>query len=217
MITNNKLDSSVRWDELVLVVYSVLVGLSLDKSFDFFASSTDKISSAILLVGIMIVVLENWVYLPLYFKVIDIDSKGEVTMYVSAAITYSCIPGLYLAKTQQVYLSAPEWVLLNFAVICLIDAITKLFTLGKLKQKFIKSQMTDDEKDLAGTYVFYAYTGIFYTFVLGAIVIGLSLSAWNIIIKSIIVTSSWLAIRTIDRMIIPKTINALAYFYLGKR
>ncbi|MBI5932916.1 MAG: hypothetical protein HY867_04350 [Chloroflexi bacterium] len=217
MLTNGQFQSKVGWDELVLVVYSVLVGLSLDKSFDFFANSQDKVSSGILLVGIIIVVIENWVYLPLYLKVIDIQSTNEVSLYVSAAIMYSCIPALYLAKTDGTFFTAPEWILVNFSLICLIDALTKLSTLGKMREKYKLSEMSEIEKELAGTYVFYAFTGIFYTILLAALVIMVNLSQMSLLVQSIITTGSWLIIRAIDRIAIPRTTNALAYFYLGKR
>lgn len=216
MFSNNRGDHKYRWDDLVLVVYSVLVGLSLDKGFDFFTASTEKLSSAVLLVGIMIVVLENWIYLPLYFQVIDIDSKAEVAMYIAAAIAYSCIPGLYIARTQQTIFSAPEWIMLNFAAICLIDALTKTFTLAKLKRIYHDATMSDAQKDLAGTYVFYALTGFFYAVLLGAAAIGLSASHLDILVKSLIVTGSWLAVRTIDRLVVPRTASTLAHIYLGK-
>jgi hypothetical protein len=214
-MNNKRFNSNIHWDDLILVVYSVLVGLSLDKSFDFFASSSEKISSAILLIGILIVVLENWVYLPIYFKVIDIDSTREVTMYLLAAIAYSCLPSLYLSITQQTFFTAPEWVMLNFVIICLIDSLTKLFTLRKLKIKYHNIEMPIDVKNLAGTYGFYAYTGIFYTILLVATVYGLYISSLNIIFKSVIVTVSWIIIRTTDKIVIPRTTNYLARAYLG--
>ena len=217
MLTNGQFQSRVGWDEHVLIVYSVLVGLSLDKSFDFFANSQDKVSSGILLVGIIVFVLENWVYLPLYLKVIDIESTKEVSWYVSATIMYSCIPALYLAKTDGTFLSAPQWILINFSLICFVDAITKLLTLGKMRLKYNHSDMNNIEKELAGTYVFYAYTGIFYTFLLAILVVIVNLSHMSILLQSIITTGSWLTIRAIDRFALPRTTNALAYFYLGQR
>lgn len=84
MLENGRYGEKVVWDQHLLVVYSVLVGLSLDQSFNFFANSQDKISSFILLVGIIYVVVDNWIYLPIFFKTIDIDSKKEVGVYILA-------------------------------------------------------------------------------------------------------------------------------------
>jgi hypothetical protein len=100
VLENGQFGRIVKWDEQILIIYSVLVGLSLDKSFDLFTSSLDKISSGVLLVGIFIVVVENWIYLPIYFSVIDIDSRMESGLYIMAVLAYSCIPALYFATTS---------------------------------------------------------------------------------------------------------------------
>ena len=207
-------NGSAQWDDLILVVYSVLVGLSLDKNFDFFAHSETKLSSAILLVGIFIVVLENWIYLPVYLRVIDIDTPEEVVLYLFAVISYSCIPALYLANAEASVLTPAEWILLNFALICLVDALSKLKSLRKMRTKEPDS-LTPTERNLAGSYVFYAYTGIFYSIVLSALVWIVDVSHWSLTIQSLVTTFSWLIIRAIDRIAIPKTVNILAHFYLN--
>lgn len=205
MLNGGALDHRVEWDQWILTVYSVLVGLTLDKSFDFFTTSDNKIASAILLVSILIVVLENWIYLPIYFKVINVDLKIEVWMYIFAAISYSCLPGLYIARNQAPILSAPLWILLNFAFICFVDSITKLITINKLIKKD-RNLITKEEKFIIGDYSFYMISGFFYASLLTLETIILSHKFLDPILMASIVTGSWLVIRAFDKIFI-KTIS----------
>ncbi len=175
----------LHWDSLILVVYSVLVGLSLDKNFDFFSSSPDHLYAAILMVGLLIVVLENWVYLPLYLRAVDIESTGESSLYLISAIVYSCIPALYMNQTGLWGFGATEWIALNFALICIVDSLTKAFTVRKMHRR-TRRVLSEDERAVVGAYLFYSITGFFYAVLLFIQVAYLFASALTPIQKALI-------------------------------
>lgn len=206
--TTNAQPHPLHWDSLILVVYSVLVGLSLDKNFDFFASSPDHLPAAILMLGLLIVVLENWIYLPTYLRQVDIESTSEASLYLFAIIGYSCIPALYLAKPSLWDLSAPEWIALNFALICILDAITKAFTVRKMYKK-PREALTDGDREVVGSYLFYSTTGLFYGALLILECFFLANSNISPLQKAITVTGSWVVIRVIDRLSIKWLIGIL--------
>ena len=199
------------------MVYSVLSGLAFDKSFDFLSTSQSQLADAILVVAVFFVVLDNWIYLHLYIRVIDIDSIREVVLYLLAAISYSCIPFLYLARSTKsaITLDAPGWLLANLSLICILDALTKFTTLRKLRRPG-HSSLSRDEKKLAGTYAFYALTGPLYAIGLAIAAGGLHISAWGPIAKSLIVVAGWMLIRFIDRLVVPFAADVLTNIYLGK-
>ncbi|MBC8030006.1 MAG: hypothetical protein H7Z16_07835 [Pyrinomonadaceae bacterium] len=192
------------------MVYSVLAGLAFDKSFDFLATSQWQLADAILVVAVFFIVLDNWIYLHLYIRVIDVELVWEVVLYLLAALSYSCIPFLYLARSTSsaIPLDAPGWLLVNLFLICIIDTITKCTTLLKMRRRDF-STLTPAEKRLTGAYAFYAFTGPIYALLIGGAVIGLHLASWGIIKKSLIVVAGWLLIRLIDRLVVPLVADAV--------
>jgi len=202
---------TVRWDEHILVVYSVLAGLAFEQGFSFLATSSVHLGDVVLLVGVFFIVLENWIYLHLYLRVIDVQTTSEVTLYLLASISYSCIPFLYLAQSRQsgIAFTAPQWLLANYLLICFLDSVTKAVTLRKMRVKGF-DKLNEDEHRLVGTYFFYAVTGMLYTVILLVVILLVPVKTWDPTVQAIAVVAIWVFIRIVDRYVIPRTADGLA-------
>lgn len=195
----------VKWDDWLLIVYSVLVGLSLTESLSAF-SSAPTLSNMVLLVGVTMVVFENWIYLPVYLRSTDITSSLEVSFYLLAVISYSCLPGLYLARIDIGDLHAPEWALISFAAIALCDSMAKSVSFLRIRKKPF-DEVQPSEKKLAVIFAFYAVTGLVISLLL---VVGLLLlrgSDWSLLVQSMSVCGVWLAIRICDRFVVTRIMS----------
>jgi hypothetical protein len=198
MLENRRYGEKIAWDQHLLVVYGVLVGLSLDQSFNLFASTKDKTAGLILLAGVIFIIVDKWIYLSQYFKVIDIDSKEEVGFYTLALIVDSCIFALYLAKSDGGSLSAPIWIMINLCIICVFDAITKYISIKKIISKFKDSDVPQREKELIGRFGFICASAIIYAFAYALIIYITFTNNFNVLQQSAIIILSWLVIRIID-------------------
>lgn len=204
-----------KWDEHVLVVFSVLAGLSFAEAFNVLASSDFRITEIILSVAVFYIVLDNWYFLHKDLAAIDLVWPSEVVLYLLSLLTYACLPYLYGVRSNlPANLGPPEWMLINLLLICLIDAIRKTVTLIRLRQDASET-VDESEKKLAGAYVFYSLTGYFYTSLLGIAIAFSVSSGWSLILKSISVVGIWAVIRGIDNVVIPRTADMIARIFLG--
>jgi hypothetical protein len=118
--------SSPKWDEHIQVVFSVLAGLSFAEAFNVLASSSFRTAEVILSVAVFYIVLDNWYLLHKDLSVIDLEYPAEITMYLISLLTYACLPYLYGIKSRTLStVGPPEWLLVNLALIALVDAIRK--------------------------------------------------------------------------------------------
>lgn len=207
----------VDWDTNILVIYSVLAGLSFAQCFDTLTASGFSSTKAALLIVVFYIVLENWYYLHVYLRLYDIDKPTEVVFYLFSILLYSCLPFLYVTKNIGTVCSIgpPEFLMLNLSLICLVDGISKHITLMKFRTIPLE-KLSQEQIDLVGSFMFYAMTGYFY-FIL------LALGAWIIsgstipdLLKAATVFSIWFGIRVIDRVIIPRISGYLSRFILLK-
>lgn len=206
---------SVKWDQHLLVVFSVLAGLSFDKAFDVVASSGFRLAYIILSITVFYIILDNWYFLHRDLHLITIDNPIEIAFYLLSIIVYSCLPYLYIVKSvnPSVPLEPHEWMLVNLALICFIDALRKTITLIKMRSKPDK-YINEEDRRLVGAYVFYCLSGYFYTILLSVIILVSVLSSFNVIIKTLFVVAIWGVIRTIDLVVIPRTASLIARIFL---
>jgi hypothetical protein len=203
-----------KWDEHILVVFSVLAGLSFAEAFNVLASSNFGTAEVILSVAVFYIVLDNWYFLHRDLAVIDLEYPTEVILYLLSLLTYACLPYLYGNKSKSAtILSPPEWLLMNLALICLLDAVRKTVTVYRI-HKMRQRGLSEAEKRLAGAYIFYFLTGYFYS-VLLFLSISFSLSSTrSLTLKSLLVVVAWAIIRGVDRLVIPRISDLVARIFL---
>lgn len=201
----------INWDTHILVVYSVLAGLSLAQCFDTLTASSFDPTKAILLSAVFYIVFDNWYCLHVRLRLYDIERPIEVVFYLIAIVFYSCLPFLYAAKnlTSVASLSFPEFLLINLSIICLFDAISKHATLTRLC-RISKQPSTKEQITLVGTFVFYTTTGYIYFVLLLFVIWLLKNSSLSSTWKAALVVVLWFAVRTIDRLVIPRASGYLA-------
>ena len=129
-----------KWDDHILIVFSVLAGLSLSETFRSFSSAPSLFPALILSLAAFYIILDNWYFLHKDLSVIEIGSGVEVIFYLVSLITYACLPYLYFinidiaqhSKLHGWFTTAAEWMLLNLILLCFFDAIRKVITYGHL-------------------------------------------------------------------------------------
>lgn len=204
-----------QWDQHILIVFSVLAGLSFDKAFDVVASSGFRLAYIILSIMVFYIVLDNWYYLHKDLRIIDVDKPVEIAFYLLSTIVYSCLPYLYIVKNvnPSISLEPPEWMLVNLVLICFIDALRKMVTLIKMRSNSRK-YVNDTDRRLVGAYVFYALSGFFYTILLTALIFASVFSSLSVVIKTLIVVLIWGFVRAIDLTVVPKAADLIAQIFL---
>lgn len=203
-----------NWDEHILVVFSVLAGLSFAEAFNVVASSNFATAEVILSVAVFYIVLDNWYFLHKDLAVIDLEYPSEVILYLLSLMTYACLPYLYGSKSKSAtMLSPPEWMLMNLALICLLDAVRKTVTVYRIN-KMRQRGLSEAEQRLAGGYIFYFLTGYFYSVVLFLAVWFSISSTRSLNFKSLLVVGVWAVIRGVDRLVIPRISDLVARIFL---
>jgi len=209
-----------RWDQHVLLVFSVLACIAWGKLFDLYAHSLSDPISLLFAITIFYIILDNWYWLHKDLMTFDVEISSEVIFYLLAAISYACLPYIYGVSSQSTdpMLSAPEWLIINLFLICVFDSIRKCITLRKIRSKprdYFGEHAFDTKQYLAGAYVFYTLTGVLYS--LGFIILFLVCrsSNWSITIKSLLVICIWAFVRISDTILIPKFSKYMYSIYFG--
>ncbi len=205
--------NTVQWDSQILVVFSVLAALAFQQGFGYLARSSLQLDDFILAALVFGIILENWIYLPIYLHVIDVNESLEAALYFLALIAYSCIPFLLaVANVTSLKILEPyQWMLANLILIVLFDSLSKAVTLAKM----LRSPLTWFEADherviLLGTYFFYVFTGVLYLVIMPMIAYeSPGLSLW-LGIKALVPFLLWTIVRVLDRLIIPRLAERLA-------
>jgi hypothetical protein len=156
----------------------------------------------ILLLTVFIIVLENFYGLYRYLQQTNIVSTYEVFAYLSACVVYSCVPFLYCIQNQFPGWESPQLFVAYLSVLTAVDALTKATTLAKYKRTN-KRSISEDERTLVCTYLFYSVTGIIYCIILAIIAAYLGKSLWSLLTKSAIASAVWIMIRISDHIFIP--------------
>ncbi len=193
-----------NWDEHILIVFSVLAGLAFTESFSQLSLKGFGITESILTFLVFYVVMDNWYWLHKDLVIIDVTSSIEVVLYLLSVVSYSCVPYMFGTKSNAVVgVGAAEWMMINLAIICFIDATRKTASLIKLHNLSLEGY-EENEKKLIGRFVFFVITGFCYTIFL-IIATAYSVKCTSPAeFKATLVVLIWIAIRIIDLIVMPK-------------
>lgn len=217
-----------RWDDQIIVLYSVLAGLSFQQMLAFVAFGDDWSSRLLLTFLLFFIVIDNWIYLAIYLNQIDIDNTLEAVLYVPALISYSCLPFLLGISSNGLQRAlgiegSTQWMIFNLILIVLFDAFSKAVITRKIYSK--SAEWFDDERlELFGTFFLYAATGFFVYFPSLSFLlaetknIGSFLERFSID-SAIVPLIIWLLIRSMDHFIIPTIASTISQsiIHLAKR
>jgi hypothetical protein len=204
----------LTWDGHILIVYSVLAGLSFDKSFDVFSRSINFGIDALLLGVVFFIVLDNWYNMNVYFDTIDIDQPFEIILYLITAICFSCLPFLYFARSAPAFLGldSPTLLLINFILILSFDSLAKYVSYRKTKLKSKGKTLSSEKRRLLAKFIFIAFSGLVYIVLMIILLFILQIELLNISItsKAAVVAVFWILIRLLDTIVLVRFHKAIA-------
>ncbi len=193
------------WDNHIQLVFSVLVAVALPQAFLFINQNNYTADSVLLFTMVFYIVLDNWYHLYSDMHLFDIDTRSEVVLYFLSLVAYACLPFLYgVSSATFETIGPPEWMLINLALICILDALRKATTVLKLRGKTLDAST----RHLVGGYVLYAVSGFFYSTILIVITMVLSARQMDVTFRAGVVGGIWVLIRTLDLAVIPRVASA---------
>lgn len=191
---SHKQVTAAEWGQHLVIVFTVLIGVSLAQAFSLLAEPSLDISQLLLMATVFYVVFDCWYALNTNVRYIQATGGFDITLYLLTLVSYSCLPFLYLADTTDTPFEPPEFLTANLALICLLDATQRAIV---FRRNGDKASPDEERWHTKNTYLM--LSGYF----VGALLIigTFTLASWDIsaTLRAAIILAVWVIVRVFDR------------------